>query len=219
MIVTIDGPAGAGKSSVAKMLAKRLGFEFLDTGAMYRAVAWAFSELQVDLKNNAEVDASLSRMKLAISGDRIWLNDKDVTRKLRSSTVSQDASIVATLPAVRNAMVQLQRETTTHGDFVCEGRDQGTVVFPDAVCKIFLTATPEIRAERRWRQMTADQPGLQLDEVIAEQKIRDLRDETRSTGRLEKALDAIVINVDCLSMDQIVGQIEELVRVAVAESG
>ena len=218
MIVTIDGPAGAGKSTVARRLASRLGFRFLDTGAMYRAVAWAFGEMNVNIEDEAEVTFSLARITLSMHGDKVFVNDQDITKQLRNPDVAQNASRAATIPAVRDTLVQLQREIAQQGNYVCEGRDQGTVVFPDALCKVFLTASPEIRAERRWLEMKETDPELSLDNVVAEQKIRDLRDETRQVGRLERARDAIEINVDDLTLDEVVDKIEQLVRTTVAKS-
>ena len=218
MIVTIDGPAGAGKSTVARRLASRLGFRFLDTGAMYRAVAWAFGEMNVNIEDEAEVTFSLARITLTMHGDNVFVNDQDITKQLRDPDVAQNASRAATIPAVRDTLVQLQREIAQQGNYVCEGRDQGTVVFPDALCKVFLTASPEIRAERRWLEMKETDPELSLDNVVAEQKIRDLRDETRQVGRLERARDAIEINVDDLTLDEVVDKIEQLVRTTVAKS-
>ena len=218
MIVTIDGPAGAGKSSAARELARRLGFRFLDTGAMYRAMAWALVDRGVDPEKHEAVVAALPEIQLELSGDRILVAGRNVTQKIRSADVSQHASIVAAIPEVREVLVHLQREIAASGDFVCEGRDQGTVVFPDAECKLFLTASPEIRAERRWKEMQAVDPNVALDDVIAEQKIRDLRDETRATGRLTRADDAIEVRVDHLSLEEVVRQLEQLARQKLAEA-
>lgn len=217
MIVTIDGPAGAGKSTVAKRLAERLGFQFLDTGSMYRAVAWALSEMKVDLADEDAVATALARTRIAVNGQQVLVNDRDVTPFLRTPEISQQASVVAAIPVVRAEMVSIQREVASRGNFVCEGRDQGTVVFPDSVCKIFLTASPEIRAKRRWAEMKDNQPGLGLEDVIAEQKIRDLRDETRTVGRLVKASDATEIRVDQMTLDEVIEEIERLVRAVAAE--
>ena len=218
MIVTIDGPAGAGKSTVARNLAERLGFDFLDTGAMYRAVAWAAADQSVDLDDAAAVEKMLEHLTVSIHGDRVLVNQVDVTPHLRDPRLSQRASVVAAIPAVRHVLVQWQREIASRGNYVCEGRDQGTVVFPDSRCKIFLTASPEIRAERRWLEMKEKVPRLQLQDVVAEQKIRDLRDETREVGRLVRAEDAIEIRVDHLSQDEVVDRIESLVRARMAET-
>ncbi len=212
MIVTIDGPAGAGKSSVARRLAARLRFRFLDTGAMYRAVAWWLGENDIDLTDLPSLQRCLNNLSLAIDGDRVIVDGRDITSQIRSPELSQQASVVAAIPAVREKLVQLQREIANGGDYVCEGRDQGTVVFPDAGCKFFLTAEPEVRAYRRWLELVGNQPDLLLEKVITEQKIRDLRDETRSTGRLVQATDAILVRVDHLTLDELVDKLEEEVR-------
>ncbi len=211
MIVTIDGPAGAGKSTVAKRLAERLGFQFLDTGAMYRAAALAAMQSWVDIRDEEEVGKLIEKIDLKISDSQVILNGQDVTGLLRSPEVSQNASVVAENPRVRAFLVDLQRSIAVQGNFVCEGRDQGTVVFPDAECKVFLTASARVRAERRWRELKRAGEDIDLDVVIAEQKIRDLRDETRKVGRLVKADDAVVIYVDNLSIDDVLDQLEILV--------
>ncbi|MDG2013251.1 MAG: (d)CMP kinase [Pirellulaceae bacterium] len=208
MIITIDGPAGAGKSTVAKMLAKRLGFQYLDTGAMYRAIAWSLTERAVDLDDHEAVHRALQEIQLGMEQGRVFVNKVDVTDHLRDSRVSQNASRVATHPEVREKLVELQRLIASQGQFVCEGRDQGTVAFPDAPCKIFLTAAPEVRARRRWLEMKGSDPELVLEHVIAEQKIRDLRDETREIGRLEKAPDAVEVDVAELTIEQVVETLE-----------
>jgi CMP/dCMP kinase len=209
MIVTIDGPAGAGKSSVARRLAARLRFRFLDTGAMYRAVALWLQQNRADVTDLAAVARCLDDLRLSIDGERVIVNGRDVTSEIRTPELSQQASVVAAIPLVREKLVELQREIAENGNYVCEGRDQGTVVFPNAECKFFLTAEPEVRAYRRWLELVNKQPELLLDMVIAEQKIRDLRDETRSTGRLVQAADAILVRVDNLTLDELVDKLEE----------
>ena len=212
MIVTIDGPAGAGKSTVAKLLAKRLGYQYLDTGAMYRAIAWALNDMQLELDDFTAVQRALGEIQLSMNAGRILVNQKDVTDQLREPAVSQNASRVATHGAVREKLVELQRIIAGQGRYVCEGRDQGTVVFPDALCKIFLTADPVVRAKRRWLEMQGNDPAITLDAVVADQKDRDHRDETREIGRLVKADDAVEVDVSELDIEQVVDKIECLVR-------
>ena len=149
MIITIDGPAGAGKSTAARLLAERLGFEFLDTGAMYRAVAWACVDRGIDLKDVDAVAETAAGISIQFEQDRIICNGQDVTTDIRSAKASHAASIVAAVPAVRLEMVRLQRESAAGHRYVTEGRDQGSEVFPDSECKFFLTADPQERAERR----------------------------------------------------------------------
>lgn len=219
MIVTIDGPAGAGKSTVAKLLAKRLGYQYLDTGAMYRAIAWALNDMQLGFDDFETVHRALAHIQLSISNGRVLLNQHDITDQLRDPVVSQNASRIATHAAVREKLVELQREIAGAGCFVCEGRDQGTVVFPKALCKIFLTADPVVRAKRRWLEMKIRDPGVTLEQVVADQRDRDQRDETREIGRLVKAEDAIEVDVSDLNIDQVVDKIEHLVRKRSEEIG
>ena len=218
MIITIDGPAGAGKSTVAKTLAKRLGFQYLDTGAMYRAIAWSLTESGVDLDDHDAVQRALQQIQLGMEHGRVFVNQVDVTDHLRDSRVSQNASRVATHPEVRERLVELQRVVASQGDFVCEGRDQGTVAFPDSPCKIFLTAAAEVRARRRWLEMKISDPELLLEHVIAEQKVRDLRDQTREIGRLERAHDAVEVDVGELTVEQVVETLERTFQKAIAKT-
>ncbi len=217
MIVTIDGPAGAGKSTVARSVAKQLGFDFLDTGAMYRAIAWTLVQQSVDFEDHDRVVIALSTVSLDIKGDRVLVNGRDVSKQIRDPDISQGASIVAAVPAVREVLVGWQREIAARGNYVCEGRDQGTVVFPNSRCKFFLTAAPEVRGERRWKEMKDANPQLELENVIAEQKIRDLRDETRKVGRLVRATDAQEIRVDQMTLEQVVQQIIARVQAVMAQ--
>jgi len=199
-VVAIDGPAGAGKSSVARAVADRLGFTFLDSGAMYRSVALAV--LRSGLPP-AEVAASVSLSP----GDRVLLDGEDVTAAIRAPEVSEAASVVAADPAVRAAMVAEQRRLLADGDWVAEGRDIGTVVWPSAEVKVFLTASAAARATRR-----ADQIGADAAVVLAEQAIRDQRDIERAQSPLRPAEDAITLDTSDLTLDQAVEQVVALVR-------
>jgi cytidylate kinase len=200
MVIAIDGPAGAGKSTVARAVAQALGFTYLDTGAMYRSVALAALERAAP---PAEIAGELS-----ISlGDRVWLDGRDVTELIRAPQVSEAASRVATEPAVRTAMVAEQRRLLAGGDWVAEGRDVGTVVAPDADVKVFLTADPAERARRRAAELGAD-----VATVLAEQAIRDERDSTRADSPLEPAPDAVRLDTTALAFDEVVAQIAALAR-------
>ena len=212
MIVTIDGPAGAGKSTVARRLAARLGFRFLDTGAMYRAVAWAAVRDGLDL-HDAEAVASLAqRLTIELSGKRVLVNSIDVTEAIRTSQVTSVTHYAADNPQVREHLVQLQRQAVGEDNVVSEGRDQGTVVFPDAGCKIFLTASPAERARRRVADLAARGEQRELAAVLAEQSLRDERDSVRAVGPLVPAVDAVHISTDGLEADEVVERIEQLVR-------
>jgi cytidylate kinase len=212
MIVTIDGPAGAGKSSAARGLARRLGFRFLDTGAMYRAVTLAAREQGVDLADAAHVAELARRISVKLSDDRVLLDGRDVTQAIRKFEITTATHFAADNPAVRAQLVVWQREAAAGTNVVTEGRDQGTVVFPDAVCKIFLTAGERERAERRHRDLVARGENIPFDEVLANQQLRDQRDATRSVGALVKAADAIEVSTDGLTPDEVIARLEDIVR-------
>ena len=212
MIVAIDGPAGAGKSSVSRSLAQRLGFQFLDTGAMYRTVALAALERGLGDGDEAEVARMSERLQLDFSGDRVLLDGRDVTAEIRTSRVSAAVYLAADNPEVREKMVDLQRKIAGARDTVTEGRDQGTVAFPHAECKIFLTATPQERARRRHAELEARGEEINLEEVLAQNAARDLRDSTRHVGRLVKAEEAVELYTDGMTTEQVIDRLEEIVR-------
>lgn len=199
-VVAIDGPAGAGKSTVARAVADRLGFTYFDTGAMYRAVALAARERGVD---PATIAAGLQ----IESGERIRVDGRDVTEEIRTPEVSEAASRAAADPAVREAVVAGQRRLLARGDWVAEGRDIGTVVAPDAEVKVFLTADPAERARRRAAEL-----GLDEATVLAEQTIRDERDRTREHSPLRPAPGAVVMDSTQMTLPEVVDRIAALVR-------
>ena len=198
MVIAIDGPAGAGKSTVARAVAGRLGFTYLDTGAMYRSVALAALERGVE----PAVVAPSVRIQPA---GRVLLDGRDVTDAIRTPEVSEAASRAAAEPAVRAAMVAEQRRLLSSGDWVAEGRDIGTVVAPNAELKVFLTADPEVRARRRAAELGAD-----VRSVLAEQLIRDERDATRADSPLVAADDAVTVDTTGLTIDEVVDRIAGL---------
>jgi cytidylate kinase len=200
MVVAIDGPAGAGKSTVARALADALGFTYLDSGAMYRAVALAA------LERGAPPGTIAAQLRVE-PGERVLLDGRDVTEAIRTPAVSEAASRAAADPAVREAVVAQQRALVAHGDWVAEGRDIGTVVAPDAAVKVFLTASPEERAHRRAAQIGAD-PAT----VLAEQAIRDERDTTRTHSPLTTAPDAIVLDTTGVALDDVIARLVALVE-------
>lgn len=202
MVVAIDGPAGAGKSTVARAAAGALGFTYLDSGAMYRAVALALIE------NGGTASECAEELDLEL-GDRVIANGRDVTEAIRSPEVSDAASKVATNPKVRAALVDKQRELLGHGDWVAEGRDIGTVVAPHAEVKVFLTASPEERARRR-----ADELGTDVDTVLRDQALRDAQDEAREHSPLVRADDAVELDTSGLSIEEVVARIVDLVNAA-----
>jgi len=212
MIVTIDGPAGAGKSSTSRKLAKRLGFRFLDTGAMYRAVALAAMRRGHDWARDDELAKLAGELRIELVDGQLLLDGEDVSHIIRSFEVTSLTHYAAGNPGVRRRLVELQREAAGNADVVTEGRDQGTVVFPRADCKIFLTASPEERAKRRLRDLEAHDAHVTFEEVLAQQMERDERDATRADGPLRKADDAIEISTDGLEEDEVVERLEQIVR-------
>jgi cytidylate kinase len=196
MLVAIDGPAGAGKSTVARAVARALGATYLDTGAMYRCVALARLRGEAD---PAALDIAL--------GDRVTLGGEDVTEAIRAPEVSAEASRVSADPAVREALVAQQRAIVADGDWVAEGRDIGTVVAPDAEVKVWLTADPGERARRRAAQLGAD-----LEDVLRDQRERDERDRTRRFAPMAKAPDAVEVDTTGLGIDEVVDRIVSLAR-------
>jgi CMP/dCMP kinase len=212
MIVTIDGPAGSGKSTAARGLARRLGFEFLDTGAMYRAVALALSRANLPFSDAARVVEFLNQTRLEMPGDHVLINGEDVTEAIRHPSMSDASSRVAIEPHVRAVLVQWQRQVARGRDMVCEGRDQGSVVFADSPCKFFLTAGIATRAARRQQELRRRGIEAPLDQLVEDLEIRDHRDATRAVGPLLRPDDAVVIETDGLTADQVVDRLEAEVR-------
>lgn len=212
MIVTIDGPAGAGKSSAARALAVRLEFQFLDTGAMYRAVTWYCLDRGIDLHDQEAVVEIARRIDLRLEADRVFVEGREVTREIRSTAVTHESRYVAGNTLVRQHLVALQRQLAAGKNIVTEGRDQGTVAFPDAQCKFFLTANPETRARRRQRDLAAHGEHVPLTEILAQQNNRDARDAQRKVGALKPAVDAVMIDTSDIELEETVSQLERLVR-------
>ncbi|HEX4415043.1 MAG TPA: (d)CMP kinase [Lacipirellulaceae bacterium] len=212
MIVTIDGPAGAGKSSAARSLALRLGFRFLDTGAMYRGVTLAAREQGLDLANGEQLANLARRIRVELVDDRVLLDGRDVTTAIRKFEITDAIHFAADNPAVRTQLVGWQRAAAANSNVVTEGRDQGTVVFPDAECKIFLTADDEERARRRHADLRARGEDIPFEEVLANQRLRDHRDRSRAVGALVKAADAVQVSTDGLTPEEVVVALEKIVR-------
>src|SRR6187397_923932 len=210
MIVAIDGPAGAGKSSIARRLAERLGFQFLDTGAMYRAVALAALREGLGPSDTGAIASLAQRLSIEMRHERTLLDGEDSSAAIRSSEVSASVYLAADNVAVRRRLVDLQREIATGRDTVTEGRDQGTVAFPHAECKIFLTASPSERARRRLRDLATGDEAATFEEVLRKQEERDRRDAARAVGPLVAAADAIRFDTDTLSADEVVDRLEAM---------
>ncbi len=217
MILTIDGPAGTGKSSVAQTVAGRLGYEFLDTGAMYRAVGLEAVRRGADLNDARELAFIAGHCRIEFDWSTrppgVLLNDEPVGHLLRGAAPTAAASKVAVVPAIREMLVEQQRRIgRTHGNIVTEGRDQGSVVFPDAGAKFYLDATPKERARRRVEQLRSRGETVDPSEILRQIEERDTRDKSRSTGPLVTPAGAIVIDTTSLSLDQVVEMILAQVR-------
>lgn len=212
MIVTIDGPAGSGKSSAARGLAARLGFQMLDTGAMYRAVALAVLREHIDETDTAALEALFARIHIEMPPGRVVLNGEDVSAAIRTAEISQTASRLAAIPLVRSFLVAQQRAIGHGRNMVTEGRDQGTVVFPDAARKFFFQADRVERARRRLAELQAHGEAATLERVLADQDERDRRDAARDTGPMVPAADAIVIDTTDVSLPQVIDRLEQEVR-------
>lgn len=206
LIIAIDGPSGAGKSTVGRMLARALGLLYIDTGSMYRAVALAVMESSVNAHDDVAVGSLAARVDIDLQGDpdslSIILGGRDITEEIRSEEVTELSSIVSTIPLVRRAMVKRQREMGKRGA-VLNGRDIGTVVFPDADLKFFLTALPQERAERRFNEERAEDPHANFEETFADMTERDRRDSTRTDSPLKVADDALIIDSTGLTIDEV----------------
>lgn len=219
MIITIDGPSGTGKSTIARELARALHFIFFDTGAMYRSFAWFLQQQQVDPDDIERISSLAAEFSFSIETDphgakQYFVGPSEVTREIRSESISSLASRIAKLPDVREALVRIQRKLGHACSAVFEGRDMGTVVFPKADVKIYLTATPEIRAERRYQELLLKFPdcadSFNVSQILQDIIQRDRNDTTREISPLKQAPDAVLIDTSHLSIQQVVGQIIEL---------
>ncbi len=207
MVIAIDGPAGAGKSSVARGVADALGFTYLDSGAMYRCVALAALERSVDLDDAGAMGELAASLEIGLDGDRVSLDGRDVSAAIREPETSAAASRASIHPAVREAMVARQRRLIGAGRYVAEGRDIGTVVSPDSPLKVFLTASAAERARRR-----AAQTGEDPEAVLAAQEERDRRDQSREHSAMRAAEDAVEIDTTGLGLDEVVERVVDLAR-------
>lgn len=211
MIIAIDGPAGSGKSTIARMLAKRLGFKYLDTGAMYRALTWKALQHGIDLKDAHALcqlmDQTAIELRSKNDGLQIFTDGVNVTEKIRLPAVTNSVHYVSNTPGVRQRMVKLQRTLASEGNIIAEGRDMSTVVFPHAEKKFFLDAEIEERARRRYGEINLPDSEISYTDVIKDIEIRDKRDTTRDHSPLRKSDDAIYLNTTKMSIEEVIGRI------------
>jgi CMP/dCMP kinase len=211
-VIAIDGPAGAGKSTIARLLAARLGYRMLDTGGMYRAVVWSVADAGIDPADEAAIAAHLARVDVVVDGDRFLVNGRDVSTEIRTPEIGALTSRLSALAAVRAAVTPLQRSVAAQGGVVLEGRDTGTVVCPDAEVKFFVDASVETRARRRQAELAATGRAVSIETVRDEIAVRDAQDRTRTLAPLRKADDAIEIDTSDRTTDDVVALMLETVE-------
>ena len=212
MIITLDGPAGAGKSSTARALARRLGWFYMDTGAMYRAVTLVALERNVPLDDAGRLAALADSLAIIFRDGRVHVDDRDVSGEIRTERITAATRSVADAPPVRAVMKRMQRLLAEGLDVVTEGRDQGSVVFPHAELKVFLTATPEERARRRHSEERSRGVATSLEAILAAQNRRDEGDRVREVGAMKPAADAVLVETDGLTQDEVVEQLVRLIE-------
>ena len=213
MIIAIDGPSGSGKSTTAKILAERLSITHLDTGAMYRAVTWGLIQQNINLRNTAHLIDFLSKINISFNKlNEIFLNGENISLEIRKKDITSRVSLVSSIVEVRSALVRIQREMSEDMDYVIEGRDIGTVVFPNAEYKFFLTADLDIRAERRMNELTKIGEDFTIDEIKNLIEKRDLKDSTRENSPLRKAIDAIEIDTSSLTVNEQIKKIINIIK-------
>ncbi len=209
IIVAIDGPAGSGKSTIAKIIAKKFNFTYIDTGAMYRMITLYLLENNIDFDDLKEIEKVLNTVNLDMQGDKFYLNNVDVTTKIREKRINENVSKVASIKIVRSNLVDLQRKVSNNKNVILDGRDVGTVIFPNAQVKIFLIASPEERARRRYNEFLEKKTEITYDEVLKSLKERDYIDSTRKESPLKKADDAIELDTTNLTIEDVINFISK----------
>ena len=204
IIVAIDGPAGSGKSTIAKIIAKKFNFTYIDTGAMYRMITLYLLENNIDFDDLKEIEKVLNTVNLDMQGDKFYLNNVDVTTKIREKRINENVSKVASIKIVRSNLVDLQRKVSNNKNVILDGRDVGTVIFPNAQVKIFLIASPEERARRRYNEFLEKKTEITYDEVLKSLKERDYIDSTRKESPLKKGDDAIELDTTNLTIEDVI---------------
>ena len=211
-IITIDGPSGTGKSTIARIVADRLGYVFLDTGALYRASALAVDQLGADIDNDTVCEMIVAKSTITLEHDRVSLNGIDVSEAIRTPHISALSSRIAVLPSVRRRLLKLQRDFAQKTSLVAEGRDTGSVIFPEADIKIYLDATAQARAQRRYRELASKGAITTYDQVLKEIEERDRRDSARTCAPLLVPDHAIVVDTTHLNLNEVVESVLQIVR-------
>jgi cytidylate kinase len=214
LIIAIDGPAGSGKSTIAKLLAKKYDLTYIDTGAMYRMITLYLLENNIDISDLKEVERVLNTVNLDMQGDKFYLDNVDVSTKIREKRINDNVSKVASIKIVRSNLVDLQRKISNNKDVILDGRDVGTVIFPNAQVKIFLIASPEERARRRYNEFLEKKTEITYDEVLKSIKERDHIDSTRDESPFVKADDAIELDSTNLTIEDVVNFISKEIEKA-----
>lgn len=214
LIVAIDGPAGSGKSTIAKLLAKKYDLTYIDTGAMYRMITLYLLENNIDINDLKEVERVLNTVNLDMQGDKFFLDNVDVSTKIREKRINDNVSKVASIKIVRSNLVDLQRKISNNKDVILDGRDVGTVIFPNAQVKIFLIARPEERARRRYNEFLEKKTEITYDEVLKSIKERDHIDSTRDESPFVKADDAIELDSTNLTIEDVINFISKEIEKA-----
>ncbi len=213
-VIAIDGPSASGKGTVAALLAKELGFHYLDSGALYRVVALAAARTGLSLDDEAALTRLADGLDVSFRAGEIWLEGEPVSEQVRSEACGNGASKVAAFPAVRRALLERQRAFRRPPGLVADGRDMGSTVFPDAALKVFLTATPEVRAERRYKQLIGKGLCANIGEILQDIRQRDARDSARSVAPLQKCADASLLDTTSLTIEQVVAELIRRCRAA-----
>lgn len=211
-VITIDGPSGAGKGTISRLLADRLGYKYLDTGALYRAIAWKAREEDIDPDNEEGLKEILKGIKISIDSDRIAVDGTDITSDIRTAEIGELSSKVSAMPVVREGLFSLQREICLQGNVVIEGRDTGTTIFPESENKFYLDATIEERARRRYIDLKVKDPDITIERTVEDIKKRDSRDSSRKTSPLMKTKDMTCIDSTGLSIEEVVAKIMENIK-------
>ena len=211
-VITIDGPSGSGKGTIAKLLAKKLDYRYLDTGALYRAVAWKAKQNKIDIENKDDLNNILRKISIAFEDERVMVDGQDISSEIRTGEIGELSSRISARPAVRAALFNIQRDMCLQGRVVIEGRDTGTTIFPESENKFYLDADVEERASRRFEELTIKDPGITMEQTIDDIKKRDLRDSSRESSPLTKTDDMIYVDSTGMTIDEVVSFIKNRLK-------